>query len=67
MLQRFGLTYAIIAIAQNTLDQLIGCKLRNIVNFPMTGKTELGRKPSVRWGARKIDIDILLIDGSVLL
>ena len=32
--------------------------LRIIKNF----EAELGRIPSVRWGARKIDIDILLID-----
>lgn len=30
-----------------------------------TFERELGRVPSVRWGARKIDIDILLIDDVV--
>ena len=28
-------------------------------------EVELGRVPSVRWGARKIDIDILLIDDMI--
>ena len=27
---------------------------------------EIGRTPSVRWGARKIDIDILMIDDTLL-
>ena len=35
--------------------------LRTVKGF----EAELGRKPSVRWGARKIDIDILLIDDEV--
>ena len=35
--------------------------LKIIKNFEI----ELGRVASVRWGARKIDIDILLIDGMI--
>ena len=35
--------------------------LRTVKSF----EAELGREPSVRWGARKIDIDILLIDDEV--
>ena len=35
--------------------------LRTIKRFEL----ELGRMPSVRWGARKIDIDILMIDGLI--
>lgn len=35
--------------------------LKIIKNFEI----ELGRVPSVRWGARKIDIDILLIDDMI--
>ena len=35
--------------------------LRTVKKF----ESELGRVPSVRWGARKIDIDILLIDDEV--
>ena len=35
--------------------------LKIIKNFEI----EIGRVPSVRWGARKIDIDILLIDDMI--
>lgn len=35
--------------------------LRTVKNF----ERELGRVESVRWGARKIDIDILLIDDEI--
>ena len=35
--------------------------LKTVKNF----ENELGRVKSVRWGARKIDIDILLIDGMI--
>ncbi len=35
--------------------------LRRVKNF----EQELGRVPSVRWGARKIDIDILLLDDMI--
>ena len=35
--------------------------LRTVKDF----ERELGRVPSIRWGERKIDIDILLVDGEV--
>lgn len=37
-----------------------------ILNRIKTFERELGRVESVRWGARKIDIDILLIDDLIL-
>ncbi|MBQ7219683.1 MAG: 2-amino-4-hydroxy-6-hydroxymethyldihydropteridine diphosphokinase [Synergistaceae bacterium] len=36
-----------------------------LLSVVKTFEHELGREPSIRWGARKIDIDILLIDDEV--
>ena len=45
-----------------TSDTIIPLELLRTVK---TFEQELGRKPSVRWGARKIDIDILLLDDMI--
>lgn len=54
----------------NFLNACVGMKFSKnleknpleILKFVKNFEIELGRVPSVRWGARKIDIDILLID-----
>ena len=41
------------------------CQFWQVLTRIKTFEREIGRKPSIRWGERKIDIDILLIDDLI--
>ena len=45
-----------------TISKILEKNPLEILKLVKNFEIELGRVPSVRWGARKIDIDILLID-----
>ena len=47
------------------IDSALSCEPLEILKAVKNFEREIGRIESVRWGARKIDIDILLIDEMI--
>ena len=47
------------------IDSPLSCEPLEILKAVKSFEREIGRVESVRWGARKIDIDILLIDEMI--